>query len=141
LERQITAATEKLRPTGDDGVAKALRTLQTGGLSLSASIAAKDMNTVYSYALSGLSNEALTTVCKKLVRGEYDIERKAFIPLPPELAAMVRAEQRVFSEDLSRLRGMSESIKLAKPEPKNEAMKARIRALVASSKPVKEAAE
>jgi len=110
LQQQITAIAEKLSPCGDEGAAKAIRTLRTGGLGLPNSIKPEDVNTVYSYALSGLSSEALTTVCKKLVRGEYDIDRKSFIPLPPELAAMVRAEQRLISDDLSRLRSRLDAV-------------------------------
>jgi hypothetical protein len=110
-------------------VAKALRTLQTGGLALSANIKAKDMNTVYSYALSGLSSEALTIACKKLVRGEYDIERKSFIPLPPELAAMVRAEQRLISDDLARARATLDSLQPAPVVERSPEAQARVKAL------------
>jgi len=129
LDREISAATERLQPTGSEGVAKALRTLLTGGLSLSSSIAAKDMNTVYSYALSGLSNEALVIVCKKLVRGEYDIDRKAFIPLPPEMSAMVRAEQRIISEDLARARAKLEAVTTPKPADRSPEAIERVRKL------------
>ncbi|WP_322884284.1 hypothetical protein U8C35_09645 [Sinorhizobium medicae] len=116
LQQQITATAERLRPCGDDGVAKALKTLQTAGLALSSTIAPGDAQTVYSYALAGLSHEALTTTCKKLIRGEYNIDRKAFIPIPAELAAMVRAEQRLISEEHVRLRDTIASIELSRPE-------------------------
>lgn len=129
LQQRITAIADRMAPAGDDGVAKALRTLQTGGLALSANIKAKDMNTVYSYALSGLSHDALTTVCKKLVRGEYDIDRKAFIPLPPEMAAMVRAEQRFISDDLSRARASLASMQPEAPVERSAEEQARVRSL------------
>ena len=129
LQQRITAIADRMAPAGDDGVAKALRTLQTGGLALSANIKPKDMNTVYSYALSGLSHDALTTVCKKLVRGEYDIDRKAFIPLPPEMAAMVRAEQRPIIDDLSRARAALASIQPETPVERSPEEQARVKAL------------
>jgi len=122
-------ATARLTPAGEDGVAKALRTLQTGGLALSSNIKAKDMNTVYSYALSGLSSDALTIACKKLVRGEYDIERKSIIPLPPELAAMVRAEQRLISDDLARARATMDSMQPAPVVERSVEAQARVKAL------------
>ncbi|MDX1194713.1 hypothetical protein GOL96_25580 [Sinorhizobium medicae] len=90
--------------------------MQTAGLALSSTIAPGDAQTVYSYALAGLSHEALTTACKKLIRGEYNIDRKAFIPIPSELAAMVRAEQRLVSEEHARLRDTIASIELSRPE-------------------------
>jgi len=129
LQQRITAIADRMAPAGDDGVAKALRTLQTGGLALSANIKPKDMNTVYSYALSGLSHDALTTVCKKLVRGEYDIDRKAFIPLPPEMAAMVRAEQRLISDDLSRARASLASMQPEAPVERSPEEQARVKEL------------
>ncbi|WP_234840044.1 hypothetical protein [Sinorhizobium meliloti] len=116
LQQQITATAERLRPCGDDGVAKALKTLQTAGLALASTISPSDAQTVYGYALAGLSHEALTTACKKLIRGEYNIDRKAFIPIPAELAAMVRAEQRLISEEHVRLKDTIASIELSRPE-------------------------
>lgn len=137
LQQQITATAERLRPCGDDGVAKALKTLQTAGLALSSTIAPGDAQTVYSYALAGLSHEALTTACKKLIRGEYDIERKSFMPSPAELAAVVRAEQRRIAEDHARLRDTMASVELLRlgsaakvaPEAKD-----RVRAMLAGFK-------
>lgn len=129
LQQQITAIADKLRPCGEEGAAKAIRTLRTGGMGLPSTIKAEDVNKVYSYALSGLSSEALTIACKKLVRGEYDIERKSFIPLPPELAAMVRAEQRLISDDLARARATLDSLKPAPVEQRSPEAQARVRAL------------
>lgn len=133
LQQQITATAERLRPCGDDGVAKALKTLQTAGLALSSTIAPGDAQTVYSYALAGLSHEALTTTCKKLIRGEYNIDRKAFIPIPAELAAMVRAEQRLISEEHVRLRDTIASIELLRPDngtPEDPEARARVRRML-----------
>lgn len=112
LQQQITAFAERLRPCGDEAVAKALRTLQTAGLSLSANIPPSEVNTVYSYALSGLSGEALTTVCRKLIRGEYQVNH-GFVPLPSELATMVRVEQQALSEELYRLKTTREALEFA----------------------------
>ncbi|WEJ09957.1 hypothetical protein N0Q91_18915 [Sinorhizobium sp. K101] len=116
LQQQITATAERLRPCGDDGVAKALKTLQTAGLALASTIAPGDAQTVYAYALSGLSHEALTIACKKLIRGEYNIDGKAFIPVPAEFASIVRSEQRLISEEHARLKDTVASIQLARPE-------------------------
>lgn len=147
LAAQITVVTDRLAPVGDDAIAKALRSLQTAGLGLPASVNPKDMNKVYSYALQGLSHEALMVAVRKLVRGEYDIDRKAFIPTPPELAAMVRSEARVITDDLVRLKQKAEAIRLqSKPsttegtarDPKArervQALLGQFRASVAASK-------
>lgn len=147
LAAQITVVTDRLAPVAEDAIAKALRSLQAAGLGLPSSVNPKDMNKVYSYALHGLSHEALMVAVRKLVRGEYDIDRRAFIPTPPELAAMVRAETRVITDDLVRLKQKAEAIGLqSKPsttegtasDPKArervQVLLGRFRAAVAASK-------
>lgn len=130
LEQQITATTERLRPAGEDAVAKTLRSLQAAGLGLPSGMKPEDVTTVYSYALSGLSNDALNTAAKKLIRGEYPIERKAFIPTPPELAAIVRAEARQITDDLIRMKATAESMKPKTVEQVSEEGRERVRKML-----------
>jgi len=149
LEQQITVGQARLAPAGDDAVAKSLRSLQAAGMGIKPSIAASEVNAVYSYALANLSGAALAIVVRKLIRGEYDIDRKQFVPVPPELAAMVRAEQRVIVDDLARARQTLEAIKgrTVDPDegtPQDPAAKERVKDLLAgfrqSHKSAKEAA-
>lgn len=82
---------------------------------------------VYSFALAGLSHDAIVIAVKRLIRGEYDIN-KAFIPTPPELAAIVRSEAKNIMDDLVRLKATAEAMRpQEKATPADEGMKARIR--------------
>ena len=129
LEQQITAVSGRLRPAGDDAVAKALRSLQAAGLGLPAGIEPKGVGMIYTYALGGLSHDALNIAVKKIIRGEYNINR-AFIPTPPELAAIVRAEAKVITDDLVRLKATAEAMRPAEPAKVSEEGKARIRKML-----------
>lgn len=129
MEQQITAVTARLAPAGEDAVAKALRSLQAAGLGLPSSIDPKEVGKVYSFALSGLSQDALVIAVKKLVRGEYNVNR-AFIPTPPELAAMVRAEAKTISDDLVRLKATAEAMRPPETVKVSEEGKARIRKML-----------
>lgn len=127
MEQQITATQARLAPAAESDIAKVLVSLRSAGMGLPTGMKPEDVTTVYSYALSGLSTDALNIAAKKLIRGEYPIERKAFIPTPPELAAIVRAESRVISDDLVRLKDTAESMRGPEKPKVDEAAKARIR--------------
>jgi hypothetical protein len=129
LEQRITEVNERLAPAGDDAVAKAIRSLQVAGLGLPDGMDPKGVNMVYSYALAGLSDDALNIAVKKIIRGEYDINR-AFIPKPPELAAIVRAEARVITDDLVRLKATADAMRPAEQAKVSEEGKARIRKML-----------
>lgn len=131
LQQQISVLGERLRPCGDEGVAKSMRALLTSGLALPSTIAPADMNKVYAFALSGLSMDALNTAIKKLIRGEYNIDRKSFIPLPPEMAGIVRQEQRVIFEDLARAKQTLASIQLQRRQAPDESAVRRVAKLKA----------
>jgi hypothetical protein len=71
----------------------------------------------------------LKRAVEKIIKGEYEIER-GFIPRPPELAAMARAEAKTIREDLVRLREKETTIKSmseAQQARPDEAAKERIR--------------
>lgn len=84
---------------------------------------------IYTYALGGLSHDALNIAVKKIIRGEYNINR-AFIPTPPELAAIVRAEAKVITDDLVRLKATAEAMRPEEPAKVSEEGKARIRKML-----------
>jgi len=135
LQLQITAIADGLRPGNDEAVAKSLQSLMKAGLMLSTNIKAEDMNKVYSYAVNGLAKDAITNVTRKLVRGEFDLKNKDFIPLPAEFASLIRSEQRMISEDLTRARSRLEAIEGYKPPPPaNEETKAKVREMLAAFK-------
>lgn len=127
LEQQISDARARMVAAGNDDVAKCLKSLQAAGLGIASGIAPKEVNTVYSFALADLSREALNITTRKLIRGEYDIDRKDFIPKPPELAAMVRAEARVLAADISRLTATADAIRPQEPVIISEEMRSRAR--------------
>lgn len=130
LTQQITSLTEKLKPIDHDTVARALTTMQTAGMIMPTNIKPEDVEKVYTFALEGVPATGLKIATQKLVRGEYEIER-GFIPRPPELAAMARAETKTLRDDLARLRLTQQSLQDAQPAEKmDEAAKERIRAML-----------
>lgn len=86
---------------------------------------------VYSFALAGLSHDAIVIAVKRLIRGEYDIN-KAFIPTPPELAAIVRSEARAITDDLIRLKATAEAMRPKETAKVSDEGKARIRDMLAN---------
>jgi hypothetical protein len=84
---------------------------------------------VYGYALSELSAGALQKVTERLIKGQ--IERASYwsIPIPPELAAMVREEERALRNDLRRLMDTHDTLEdiAVHQRPKDDAAKARVR--------------
>lgn len=71
-------------------------------MSIPSGMKPEDLEPVYTYALSDVPAYGLRRAVEKIIKGEYAI-KYGFIPLPPELAAMARAEARVIREDLRRL--------------------------------------
>lgn len=128
--QQIGELTEKLAPVTEDHVAKGIRSLLAAGLALPSGMQADRAPEIFAYALSGSPAFGVQKAVSKIIRGEYDINR-GFVPTPPELAAMARAEARILREDKLRLMDKLETIEVTQrqPEPRNEAMLARIHAL------------
>lgn len=130
LNREIGALTEKLAPITEDQVSKGIRSLLSAGLSLPSGMQADKAPEIYEFALAGVPATGVQRAITKIIRGEYDINR-AFIPSPPELAAMARAETRSLRDDKIRLLERKKALEDAAPEPVSEEGRARIRGLLA----------
>lgn len=129
LNQEISALTEKLAAVEPDNVAEAIGSLLAAGLKLSSGIQPDKAPLVYGYALSGVSAYGLRRAVTKLIRGEYDLRNRDFIPTPPEIAAIARAETRTVVEDVSRLKAKREAMTRPAIEKRDEGMIARVRAL------------
>ncbi|MGC4393726.1 hypothetical protein [Agrobacterium sp. M50-1] len=130
LTREISVLTEKLQPINDDQAGVAFRRLLMTGLSLPASMDAAKAPAIYAFALRGISSDGLTRAVEKVIRGEYENLNRAFMPTPPELAALARGEERTLVNDLVRLKDKREAL-TAKPVEKDRSpeVMARVRAL------------
>lgn len=129
LAEKISAANDKLRPASDDAIASAIIKLAGAGLAFPAGIEPSGAARVYQFALRGVSLEALKRSVMRIVQGEIESVRN-FIPTPPALASIVKAEARELWADRERLMLTAESIKLSGGrEPASEESKARIREL------------
>lgn len=131
LQNEIIALTERLKPATEDHVSDAIGTLLAAGLVLPSAMDPEKAPTVYGYALAHVSSSGLKRVVSKLIRGEYDGINRAFIPAPPELAAMARTETKTIADDLARARLKLESMTPPPAEKKSPEQIARVRALVA----------
>lgn len=134
LNSEISALTEKLKPVRDDHVADTMATLLNAGLSLPSAIKTDKAPAVYGFALQGVSTAGLAIAAAKLIRGEYNLNNLAFIPTPPELAAIARAETRTIVEDLSRLKARRQAMTPPEPEVRDEERIARMRALAKANR-------
>lgn len=92
---------------------------------------AEDLETIYGYALSDVPAAGLKRAVEKIIKGEYPIKH-GFMPLPPELAAMARAEAKTIRDDLVRLREKEASIREMNtaPEPVSEESRQRVRSML-----------
>lgn len=129
LNAQISAITERLAPAQDEHVAEAIRSLLAAGLSLPGNMNIDKAPDVYAFALSKVSATGVRKAVAKLVRGEYDLKNRAFIPTPPEFADLARRETRELVDDLSRLKLHRESITF-EPTVHDDETKARVRKLL-----------
>lgn len=130
LEAKITAATDLLKPASDDAIASALIKLAGAGLPFPTGIEPSNAARVYQFALRGVSLEALKRTVMRIVQG--DVERaREFIPTPPALAALVKAEGRELWMDRERLLLTADSLRAGEQrEPASEESKSRVRAMV-----------
>lgn len=130
LRGEISVLSERLKSATEDQVADAMRSLLAAGLSLPSSMDPEKAPAVYAYAVTNVSAAGLKKAISKLIRGEYEFLNKAFIPTPPELAAMARAETRSLADDLARAKLKLESLTPPEAPKVDEAGKARIRSLL-----------
>ena len=129
LNRQIFELTEKLSPATEDQVSRGVRSLLAAGLALPSGMQADKAPEIYAFALSGVPGIGVQKAIAKIIRGEYEINR-AFVPSPPELAAMARAESRTIREDKTRLMEKMRAMEREKPPPVSEEGKQRIKAML-----------
>lgn len=129
LNEQITALTERLAPAQDTHVTEAIRSLLSAGLSLPGNMDASKAPEIYAYALSKVSATGVRKAVAKLVRGEYELKNRAFIPTPPEFADLARRETRELVDDLARLKAHREAITF-QPTVHDEGARARVRQLL-----------
>lgn len=130
LTRQISELTSKLAPATEDQVSRGVRSLLAAGLALPSGMQTDKAPEIYGFALNGVPGYGVQVAVAKIIRGEYEINR-AFIPAPPELAAMARAEARSIRDDKVRLMERMRALEGQKPEPVSEAGRARIKSLLA----------
>lgn len=92
---------------------------------------------IYAYALTDVPGYGVHKATGKIIRGEYEINR-GFIPMPPELAAMARAEAKVIREDKVRLMEKLRTIEViqCKPEHRDDAMRQRIKDMRAKAREI-----
>lgn len=130
LDRQISALTEKLAPVHQDHISEAVASMLKAGMSLPSNMDPSEAPAVYGFAMNGASVGGVKRAVVKLIRGEYDLRNRSFIPSPPELAALARDETRIFVADRARLRETMQSL-TERPEPRSPEMTARAKELVA----------
>lgn len=130
MTREISELTDKLAPATDEQISRGVRSLLAAGLVLPSGMQADKAPEVYGFALAGVPVYGLQVAIAKIIRGEYDINR-AFVPAPPELAAMARAEARTIREDKTRLLERRKAMEGEKPEPVSKEGRARIKAMLA----------
>lgn len=130
LQHQISVLTEQLAPASDTEIFMAVRTLMAAGLALPSGMQQDKAPEIYAHAMSGISVYGIHRATEKLLRGEYDINR-SFVPTPPELAAICRAETRVIRDDRARLQDRLATLESLKeePEPRNPQAIAHVKAL------------
>lgn len=142
LNAQIGELTRQLEPVTNEQAMKGVRSLLAAGLSLPSAMMAfakgKDESEneeqnkapeIYAFAMAGIPRVGFQRAVQKIIRGEYEINR-AFIPTPPELAAMARSEARVIREDKARLQELINALRLDKPETISNEGRAKVKALL-----------
>lgn len=140
LNAEITALTDRLAPAQETHVTEALRSLISAGLSLPGNMDAAKAPEIYAYALSKASATGVRKAVAKLVRGEYDLRNKAFIPTPPEFADLARMETREIVDDLSRLKARREALTY-QPTVHDEGVRARVRQIAKNFRAAHEASK
>lgn len=130
LQNEISVLTDRLRPAAEDQIAEAMQSLLAAGLTLPSSMDPARAPAVYEFALSKVSKAGLKRAISKLIRGEYEHISRSFIPTPPELSAMARAETRTLVDDLARARARLASLTGETPPRVDPASRERVLAKI-----------
>lgn len=141
MDQQIGELADQLEPVTDDHVSKSIRSLLAAGLALPSGMDPDKAPDIFGFALAGVSSCGVQKATTRIIRGEYEINR-AFVPTPPEFAALARKEALAIRADLNRLQLTKESMLDARPHEKTDAAQmAKIRDLVSRFKQQNPAAE
>ncbi|MDX3973272.1 hypothetical protein [Shinella sp.] len=140
LNAQISAVTERLAPARDEHVSEAIRSLLSAGLSLPGGMNLEKAPDVYAFALSKVSATGVKKATAKLVRGEYELKNRAFIPTPPEFADLARRETRELVDDVARLKAHRDAL-TTHPVVHDEASRAKVRQLLKNFRAAHEASK
>lgn len=126
--------TEQLQAASDDAIIARVLSLRNAGLRWPQGIDEKTAARVYGFALKGLPLAALKSAVTKIIQGEF-ADIRDFMPTPPALAALVRAEARPLIDRRANLKLTQEAMERVSSgeasEMPDEAAKARVRAMVA----------
>ncbi|PLU57739.1 hypothetical protein BMJ23_07370 [Sinorhizobium medicae] len=136
LDREISIAASNLKPKAEEVLPQCLRLMLNVGMTLSPAIDQAMMIDAYRYAISGLPAAALQKATECLIKGDIERTARWCIPIPPELAAIARDEATSMYNDLRRMQETRDTLKdiAARAQPKDEASKTRVRALIAATK-------
>lgn len=134
LDQKISSATDLLIPASEDAIASAIIKLASCGLPFPTGIDPTNAARVYQFALRGVAREAIKRVVVRIVQGDVPTVRE-FLPAPPALAALCKAEARELWTDRERLLATKEALEF-KPAggQKTEEAKAKVRAMVQAVK-------
>lgn len=134
MKTAISDLTGQLQPLSDDGTIARVLSLHNAGLQWPPGLDGKVAPKVYGFALKGLPGEALKRAVTRIIRGEVPTVTR-YMPTPPELAALVRAEARDLYADRGRLLLALDSMETGKPMPeRDQSAVDRVRQLVAGVK-------
>lgn len=134
LDQKISSATDLLISASEDAIASAIIKLAGCGLPFPTGIDPNNAARVYQFALRGVSREAIKRVVMRIVQGDVPTVRE-FLPAPPALAALCKAEARELWTDRERLLATKEAMEF-RPSggQKTEEEKANVRAMVRAVK-------
>ncbi|KAA0686026.1 hypothetical protein DTW90_34640 [Neorhizobium sp. P12A] len=109
MQTEISVLTEKLAPAPETAVAEAIKSLLAAGFALPSALEAERAPAVYAFALKGISGQALKRVVAKIIRGEYEINRR-YVPSPPEFAILARSEDKPLIQELANARANQQAL-------------------------------
>lgn len=135
LTQQLTVVTEQLAAASPDAIASHVMKLARAGLAYPPSIDTKKAGEIYAFALKGIPLEALKRSVMKIIQGEIPNISRDFIPTPPGLAALAKAEAAEMYRDRGRLLLALDSMQTGKPMPeRDQSAVDRVRQMVAGVK-------
>lgn len=108
LEQKISSAIEDVKPASESAISARLLKLEAAGMSYDSKI--QNPAKVYWFALRNLPWVSIRHVTEKLISGEYP-KHTRYIPIPAEMAALVRSHASALYDTLARLKLTSEALR------------------------------